>query len=247
MALIGQASRSSTYWLPSNRLPKPWNRISNKDRSCSSTSTGSSACSDSAPVWASSPVLCTGSTGSPTASPTTSGKTLTLAEHFDLVWATGWEERANEHCPTPQAALQGPARASPSTAGRCSAPRTGRSTRSTSTPPTARPPGSTTTSTRPATPGPRADAPHAARRDEPLRGLTDEHVDQLRAGRTSSKAGSGRRPRTLAALRWTGRPIGSGARTAAPRSRRPRRHRSCRTATASRAPGPGARGTACAL
>jgi hypothetical protein len=24
---------------------------------------------------------------------------VTLAEHFELVWATGWEERANEHLP----------------------------------------------------------------------------------------------------------------------------------------------------
>lgn len=27
------------------------------------------------------------------------GRLVTLAEHFDLVWATGWEERANEHLP----------------------------------------------------------------------------------------------------------------------------------------------------
>jgi hypothetical protein len=27
------------------------------------------------------------------------GRLVTLADHFDLVWATGWEERANEHLP----------------------------------------------------------------------------------------------------------------------------------------------------
>jgi HAD domain in Swiss Army Knife RNA repair proteins len=27
------------------------------------------------------------------------GRVATLAEHFELVWATGWEERANDHLP----------------------------------------------------------------------------------------------------------------------------------------------------
>jgi HAD domain in Swiss Army Knife RNA repair proteins len=27
------------------------------------------------------------------------GRLATLAEHFELVWATGWEERANDHLP----------------------------------------------------------------------------------------------------------------------------------------------------
>ncbi len=31
--------------------------------------------------------------------PDVSGRLVTLAERFELVWATGWEERANEHLP----------------------------------------------------------------------------------------------------------------------------------------------------
>ena len=43
---------------------------------------------------------CTGSTGLRTASPDDVGARLvSLAERFELVWATGWEERANEHLP----------------------------------------------------------------------------------------------------------------------------------------------------
>jgi hypothetical protein len=30
---------------------------------------------------------------------TAAGHLLALAEHFELVWASGWEERANEHLP----------------------------------------------------------------------------------------------------------------------------------------------------
>ena len=42
----------------------------------------------------------TGSTGSPTASRPTPGPMLErLAERFELVWATGWEEKANEYLP----------------------------------------------------------------------------------------------------------------------------------------------------
>ena len=31
--------------------------------------------------------------------PDVGGRLVTLAERFELVWATGWEERANEHLP----------------------------------------------------------------------------------------------------------------------------------------------------
>ncbi len=61
---------------------------------------------------------------------------LRLAEVYELVWATGWETRANDHLPL-ILGLEASCPCSPSTAGRGSAPPTGSSRRSTSTPATA--------------------------------------------------------------------------------------------------------------
>ena len=75
-------------------------RSDNNPRSCSSTSMVSSACSALRRRSTSCRAPCTGSTALPTAYPTTRGERLgRLSDRFELVWATGWEERANEHLP----------------------------------------------------------------------------------------------------------------------------------------------------
>ena len=88
-------------------------------------------------------------------SSTAAAHLLELASAFDLVWASGWEEKANEYLPH-LLGLDGPLPflrfARGAVAGRTTT-RTGSSRRSTATPARGRWPGSTTPSTRPATRG----------------------------------------------------------------------------------------------
>ena len=120
---------------------------------------------------------------------------LRLAEHYELVWATGWEERANDTCrrssacpelPVPHLRRPGAVRHRPLEA------RAARRVRG-----TGRWPGSTTPSTRAATTGrPGARRPTLLVPTEPDRGLEEAHVDALIAG--SSAASSRAEPRTAA-------------------------------------------------
>ena len=159
------------------------------------------------------------------------GKRLArLAERYELVWATGWEETANEYLPF---LLEPPRDELPclSFDGRAVfGRRTGSSTRSTSTPATARRPGSTTTSTRRATPGPPdASAPTLLVSDRSRRRVspksTGQTADCWRLGRRS-RPEPGRRSGRAATSSLVRRGAGRRAPRRSRRVRRRRRRRS---------------------
>ena len=102
-----------------------------------------------------------------------------LSEHYELVWATGWEEKANDYLPKSSGYRNCPS--SPSTARPALGPPTGSSAPSTTGGKDAPWPGSTTASTRAVTSGPGREEPTLLVPTESELGLEEVQVEALTA------------------------------------------------------------------
>ena len=144
------------------------------------------------------------------------GAAAAAGEHFELVWATGWEDKANDYLPNllglpelPHVSFDGAARFGSAT---------GSWARSTSTAQGRAWPGSTTTSTRAATSGrERRERADPARPNRTHLGLEEAHVEALIAaslGSTDLAVYTGRGGGVLANLLSPRRPEDPGLRRA---------------------------------